>query len=323
MSTADALFPPLVNDCDRYGQRCTVGFDPASAPMNLIRPTTMADRKARRRAQNRESQKAFRKRKAEQEDQMSQRYSKMADRCERLEDENEHLRQLLSRGQQEGAFQQISSALHGIRGAVEPSGIATSTCDPAPDFDRHSDIALEPDASTMPSSASPHSLSDHSTLEDSRGAEVDKTVTGPRAYAGGDIFTDLDGSNCLGISMVDVATTIAPDKWQRAPASFVDGQLAPMSDCDFEIFQGQFESPSVNGTDGLGGSRPGLATFVLPTSWDDSDTDRWPGVFQNSQAVSAMTHGSNGSTKPDDSGSELLSRRRGCTMPSLTSLEGA
>lgn len=58
-------------DSNPYGRLfagCQTGrYDPAL----MTRPMTAHDRKARRRAQNRESQKAFRKRKAEQEEQVS------------------------------------------------------------------------------------------------------------------------------------------------------------------------------------------------------------------------------------------------------------
>ncbi|CAO1637655.1 unnamed protein product [Parajaminaea phylloscopi] len=63
----------------------------------MIRPTTTHDRKAKRRLQNRESQKNFRKRKAAQSEEMHREFGRLQRRCEDLSEENAALRQLLSK----------------------------------------------------------------------------------------------------------------------------------------------------------------------------------------------------------------------------------
>ncbi|CAO1633432.1 unnamed protein product [Jaminaea pallidilutea] len=61
-----------------------------------VLPAVTGDKKEKRRAQNRESQKAFRRRKAEQDAELHKNHLALQTRCEKLAEENERLRQLLS-----------------------------------------------------------------------------------------------------------------------------------------------------------------------------------------------------------------------------------
>ncbi|CAO1633428.1 unnamed protein product [Jaminaea pallidilutea] len=69
---------------------------PISAAASASTPQFAHNNGARRRAQNRKSQRAHRKRKAEQEADLRRDFTEMRDRCDLLEVENERLRQLLS-----------------------------------------------------------------------------------------------------------------------------------------------------------------------------------------------------------------------------------
>ncbi|CAO1614194.1 unnamed protein product [Sympodiomycopsis kandeliae] len=112
----------------------------AFSTRGMAMPSIVSERKAKRRAQNRESQKAFRKRKAEQETELNRKFCDLSSQLEKVQDENEHLRQMLyranSRKRMRGNLRVDTETQHDTRVVVSPSpspSTSDSNCTASPE----------------------------------------------------------------------------------------------------------------------------------------------------------------------------------------------